>query len=252
MNLEYEENGYFVVKKLFEKAELQKLSEVLLEFHESWKRGNREAYQDKAVNSAYITGTEHLDGPKRELLFKFISAAKLMNVVHGVIPSQPCFMNTQLFFDPANENQKNYWHRDTQYHMSLEEQQAALAGPNVVHFRVPVVDEPGVELVPGTHKRWDSAEELDVRLERNGREKHEDLTSGAHVPLNAGDLLVFSANMIHRGVYGMNRCSFDVLFCDPEPGIVGFISDDCLPGQEVLDGLEDASAFSNTISLKSN
>jgi len=62
-------------------------------------------------------------------------------------------MNTQLFFNPVNDGQKNYWHRDSQYHLSIEEQKEALVGPDVVHFRIPLTNEPGIELVPCTHQR---------------------------------------------------------------------------------------------------
>lgn len=250
MNLKYKEKGYFIVRALFNEAELLELRNVLLEFHESWKNKNFELYAKKAVNSAYLTGVEHLSEAKRDVLFKFIGSTKLMSIVLSVIPNSPCFMNTQLFFNPVDEAQKNYWHRDPQYHLSVEEQKQALSGPDVVHFRIPLVSEPGVELVPGTHKQWDTQEELDVRLEQNNRRNHENISTGVKVELAAGDLLVFSANMIHRGLYGMDRLSFDILFCDSEPSLIDFIRDDCLPSQQITNALENATAFTNTIELK--
>ena len=252
MNQEYKQNGYFVIKGLFKKNELVSLNQVLTEFHQSWQRQNSEFYATKAVNSAYITAAEHLDEAKRNTLFKFIGCSKLMNIVADVLPHRPCFMNTQLFFNPVNPAQKNYWHRDPQYHLSVEAQKQALAGPDVVHFRIPLATEPGIELVPGSHKRWDSTEELDVRLESNHQKNHHNLSSGVTVELDAGDLLVFSANMIHRGLYGLNRLSFDILFCDPQPELVEFVNDECLPSLEVIKTLEDGSAFLNTLSLKGN
>lgn len=252
MNKAYEENGYFVVRDLFEKDELQELFKVLLEFHESWKGENKVFYLEKAINSAYITGTEHLEEPKRMKLFQFIGSAKIMNIVSDVITKQPTFMNTQLFFNPENDSQKNYWHRDPQYHLTIDEQKEALSGPEVIHFRIPLVKEPGIELVPTTHKRWDTDEELDVRLEQNNRNNFEDLTTGVTVELNAGDLLVFSGNMIHRGIYGMDRFSLDILFCDPAPELAKYAREDCLPKQYDLLDIEDPSAFLNTINLKEN
>ncbi len=106
MNLEYEANGYFVIKAFFNESELQELRNVLLEFHASWKNKHFELYSKQAVNSAYITGTEHLTDSKRDVLFKFIGSRKLMDVVLSVIPTHPCFMNTQLFFNPADDRQK--------------------------------------------------------------------------------------------------------------------------------------------------
>ena len=186
----------------------------------------------------------------RVSLFTLIGADNLMDVVNTIMGSRATFMNVQLFFDPANRSQKNYWHRDPQYHMSVEKQKEALLGPKVLHFRIPLVNEPDVELIPGTHRRWDSNEELDVRLEQNGRKNQEDLPAGVRVILDAGDLLVFDANMIHRGIYGMNRLSLDILFCDPVPELVRFVDDGCLPDAATLRMLENASAFESAIETK--
>lgn len=168
---DYEDNGYLVLKDFVSESDLQKLREAAIQFHQSWKQENAQFYAEKAINSAYLTAKKHPKNTERESLFKFIGSAKLMDVVTSIMDGRPTFMNTQLFFDPVNESQMNYWHRDPQYHMSIEEQKQALLGPSVVHFRIPLVDEPGVELIPGTHKRWDRDDELDVRLERNGRKK---------------------------------------------------------------------------------
>ena len=252
MKSEHKENGYFFVRGLFDKDELNELRDVLLEFHESWKRKNRDFYYEKAVNSAYITGTEHLSEPKRRVLFEFIGSSILMNVVRSVISDCPAFMNTQLFFDPVNDEQKNYWHRDPQYHMTIEQQKEALSGPNVVHFRIPLTQERGIELVPGSHRRWDSSEELNVRMEYENRKNYEDLSAGKIVELEVGDLLVFSGNMIHRGLYGMDRLAFDILFCDPAPELLNFVTDDCLPDQALMNTLSDPSAFLQTIASKAD
>ena len=247
MQISYTQNGYLVERGFFNRDELNLIREPVLEFHESWKQKNEQLYKDHAVNSAYLTGTEHLSEASRTRLFQFIGSSKIMTVVSAVLDGRAAFMNTQLFFNPVNQAQHNYWHRDPQYHLSVDEQKAALAGSDVVHVRIPLADEPGVELVPASHKQWDTEEELDVRLGRNGKSVHDPLSTGERVRLNAGDLLVFSGNMIHRGVYGMDRLSLDVLFCDPEPELVKFVDEDCLPGAAVIDSLENADAFRNTL-----
>jgi len=75
-----------------------------------------------------------------------------------------------------------------------------------------MVEENGLEWVPGSHQRWDTEEELNVRLELCGHRHQECLDSGLEIPLGAGDLLVFSANLIHRGLYGKHRMALDILF----------------------------------------
>jgi ectoine hydroxylase-related dioxygenase (phytanoyl-CoA dioxygenase family) len=246
----YKENGYILIRNFLSNNEVLELREVLSEFHHLWQQDNADFYAKQTVNSADLTTNQFLNNEQRNQLFNFIGSAKVMDLVNKLIPKQPCFLNTQLFFNPMNEKQNNYWHRDPQYHLSLEQQQAALSLFDVIHFRLPVLDEPGIELIPGTHKRWDSPEELDVRLEQNGSNNNQPLSQGKAIKLSAGDLLIFSANMIHRGLYGMDRLAFDILFCPSEPSIIEFVNEDCLPSPSSLAFLDDSSAFINSITLK--
>lgn len=250
MQKTYNENGYFVLKNFFNEEEIKELTTVLNSFHNSWKTKNKTFYDEKAINSAYITGREHLNDHNRAKLFNFIASIKLMNVATSVLSRRPTFMNTQLFFNPVTQSQKNYWHRDPQYHLKVDEQKSALKGPDVVHFRIPLFKEFGIELVPGTHKRWDNSEEQDVRLECNGHKNNDNLSSGKIIALEAGDLMVFSANMIHRGIYGLERLSLDIILCEPEQSLVAFVKDDCLPEPEIMRNLENADAFMSTIELR--
>jgi ectoine hydroxylase-related dioxygenase (phytanoyl-CoA dioxygenase family) len=245
------ENGYVRIKQFFDESDLALIESNLNNFHQRWKKGNSSFYANNAINSAYITGRQYLDDDERNGLFQFIGLSKLLSCAKSIMRANPAFMNTQLFFNPANLDQKNYWHRDPQYHLSLDEQKAALNGVEVLHFRVPLYPEPGIELIPGSHANWDTDEELDVRLERNGKKNHFPLSSGVEVPLQRGDLFIFSGNMIHRGIYGLDRLSFDILFCDPDPELLQFSKKECLPDTETLSNLENPEAFVRTIQLKS-
>lgn len=248
--MSYDENGYLLLKNFYDPSELKELYSILIAFHERWKKDNSDFYLQRAINSAYLTGSKYLSQNDRQELFRFISSSKLMNILSSLIPDKAMFMNTQLFFNPVNKEQKNYWHRDPQYIMSLDEQEKALKKSQVLHFRIPLQNEPGIELVPGTHKRWDSKEELEVRLETNGKKNSDDLSSGLKLSLETGDLLVFSANMIHRGLYGMNRFALDILFCDAKAELAQFIDRDCLPTKAQLASIENSVIFENALFFK--
>ncbi|MEW6996915.1 phytanoyl-CoA dioxygenase family protein [Colwelliaceae bacterium BS250] len=251
LNDNYDEQGYFVIRDYFSASEMSSLRKVILKFHERWKQDNATFYQEEAFNSSLITGSQYLGADDRVSLFNFISSKKIMTVIESLMPNNPAFMNTQLFFNPVNPEQKDFWHRDCQYDYDVEDQKKVITETQVVHLRVPLFDELGIELVPGTHKRWDNDEEFDVRQEEKGRTSCEDLASGKKIKLAAGDLLVFSADMIHRGLYGLDRLALDILVFDSSANYVDYVDDDCLPESSMLDKIEDPRLYLNTIHLKS-
>jgi ectoine hydroxylase-related dioxygenase (phytanoyl-CoA dioxygenase family) len=247
----YADVGYFVIRNYFNAAEISSLREVILKFHQLWKKDNLKFYQEEAFNSSLITGSQYLACDDRVRLFNFISSKKIMDVVESVIPVNPAFMNTQLFFNPVNPQLKDFWHRDCQYDHEIEQQKKAIQETQVVHIRVPLFDERGMELVPGTHTRWDNNEEFNVRQEEKGRLSSDNLSTGKAIKLFAGDVLVFSADMIHRGLYGMDRLALDILVFDPKGDFVDYIDEDCLPDTSMLKEIYDPRLFLNSMSLKS-
>ncbi len=252
LNSHYNNEGYFVIKDYFNTLEISDLREVILKFHGLWKQDNTIFYQEEAFNSSLITGSQYLDSDDRIKLFNFISSKKIMDIVKSVISNNPAFMNTQLFFNPVNPQLKDFWHRDCQYDHDVEIQKKVIHETQVVHLRVPLFDELGMELVPGTHKRWDNDEEFNVRQEIKGRVSNENLSTGKKIPLAAGDLLVFSADMIHRGLYGLDRLALDILVFDSAGDFADYVDDDCLPDVSMLDKITDPTLFMNTMSLKSS
>ena len=251
LNQQYKEQGYFVLRKYFKQSEILALQLVVLKFHELWKKDNDNFYKEEAFNSSLITGSQYLSDDDRIKLFNFISSKKLMSVIDSLISSNPAFMNTQLFFNPVNPQQKDFWHRECQYDHDVEMQQQVIFETQVLHLRVPLFDELGMELVPGTHNRWDTEEEFNVRQEENGRISSENLSTGKKINLAAGDLLVFSADMIHRGIYGMDRLALDILVFDSSADFADYVDEDCLPSNLMLKKIDDPRIFINTIDLKS-
>ena len=247
MNDDYQTLGYQVIRQCFTAEDLDRIRPVIMHFHQRWIEHNKEFFQTKAVNSAYLTDSVYLNDEQRRQLYEFIGSSKVMSMAQQIFNRPFAFMGTPLFFNPQNDQQRNYWHRDPQYHLSEEQQKEALQGPDVVHIRIPLFDEPGIELVPSSHKNWDTDEELKVRLERDGHGNSEPLSSGKVIPLGAGDALLFSANMIHRGCYGGERLAFDILFCDVEPELLKFAKRSILPNQTMLNTLADPSVFENTL-----
>lgn len=238
---QFSKNGFAKLANFFKPSSLSSIKQLVEIFHQAWCEDNQAFYKAKAINSSGLTSGQYLTDKQRLVLFKLISNSQLITAVNQVI-ANPLFMGSQLFFDPYKANQANYWHRDPQYHLSVEEQKLALTGPEVLHVRIPLTADPGIEVIPSSHKNWDTDEELQVRLEQNGHKHSENLSNGFQIPLQVGDVLLFSANMIHRGLYGNNRLALDILYCERVPQLIEFIQVKHQPSAKMLSEL-DKSLF---------
>ena len=240
------ETGFLRIENFVDESSLGELDRILRKFHQSWIVEHEALYKKGAINSAYITNGKFISSDERLELLKFVSSTKVVIEARKFLGQDLRFLNTQIFFNPLNEFQKNYWHRDIQYTgQSEDEQRKIIEGrqSQVVHLRLALADENGIDLVPGSHFRWDTSEELDVRLQRNGKMSFDNIAGAKAVPLKRGDLLLFDANMIHRGLYGGERFAFDILFCKPIPSITQFVSKDTLPKGDELKYLACPEVF---------
>lgn len=138
---------------------------MLLKHHKAWLAQHQAAYQNGLINSHSLTADLALSESDHTVLFQTIASVKLMAQVATIFPKPPRFLNTQLFFDPYHSDQRNFWHRDVQY-TGLNEaaQRAVILQQNVVHCRIAMRPEHGIELIAGSHQRWDSEQEYAVRM----------------------------------------------------------------------------------------
>jgi len=105
------------------------------------------------------------------------------------------------------------WHRDSQFSSAdpaLERE--LIARSCSVHVRVAFEDDDRLEVVPASHTRWDTDEEL--RIRRGGNRATDQMPNAMRVVLKAGDACVFHAWSIHRATYRRTpiRRTLDLLY----------------------------------------
>lgn len=241
----FDDQGYVVVKSFFDAAHIEKLSTAADRIHAQWLRENHAGYIDQMlVNMHSLTGQRYFEGDPdgRIDFFERIAPQNMTMLLDRMFGDGLYFHNTQLFFNPFENRRLPYWHRDLQYSPIDDAAQAAEQREMTsLHLRIPLVKEAGVELVPGTHKRWDTELERDVRLERNGRKNSEDLPGAVLIELEPGDLLIFDAQMIHRGNYRLNkiRKAFDLCVGKPHRFTSQYLDESVLPGEQEIDRISN-------------
>jgi len=121
------------------------------------------------------------------------------------------------YIDPPGETRIGNWHRDSQFFRSGDEEAehgdiiAEADPPREMHMHIPLVPTAASELVPGSHNRWDTPEERNIRLNDpvNG-----EMPGALRLNLEPGDLAFFHVNALHRGLYyqGVPRRTIAVTF----------------------------------------
>ena len=205
----FEQDGYVVIREFFAQAAIEDLSGVVDRVYQKWLERNHSDYINHGlINMHSLThpGYFHDRQAERLRFFEFLTPPKLTTLIDRMFGEGMYFHNTQLFFNPIDREKAPYWHRDMQFSPVDDQSQASEQSEMVcLHIRIPLVEESGVELIPGTHCRWDTVLERDVRFEKNGHKHNEDLPGAVRIALQPGDILVFSGQMIHRGNYRANR-----------------------------------------------
>ncbi len=209
LQCDYQRDGYLVLRNFFSTREVLRLVELVDRIHAIWLEKNQAMFTEQGlINMHSLTSPEYFQDAKEERLdfFKAIAPVKLVEMLDELFETEIYFHNTQLFFNPHNPAQLPYWHRDLQFSPIPDEDQKAQQSELLsLHVRIPLVKEVGMEFVPGTHNRWDTPLEHSVRLELDGHKNSENLPGSVLVDLSPGDVMVFNAQMIHRGNYTQNE-----------------------------------------------
>lgn len=241
---QFSKNGFVTIPQLFTKPEIKTLTEQVDRIYNLWfKKHATEVAEKGLLNMHSLTAPKYFEAQSGERVrfFESISPPKLTDILSELFGNGIYLHNTQLFFNP-HKPRLPYWHRDMQYSaLSDEVQKEEQTHMLSLHVRIPLLKESGVELIPGTHRRWDTELERDVRLELNGRKNSEVLPDAKLIHLESGDVLIFSAQMIHRGNYELNpaRKALDLCVGKPHRLLAEFLDQTTLPTTEELELIQN-------------
>jgi hypothetical protein len=207
-------HGYFVVPGFASAAEIDTVRRSCDGVLERKRRASQSIGHTTTHIDGLLDPAEFADEPRRlQQLLEFLGSVRLCALLRDLAPpsaGDPWLKTLQYFHEPTVRDWQGAWHRDSQFgRTDAEVEQAFLRSTTAVRFRVACLPDDRLELVPGTHARWDTDEELAIRKRQALAglvvpvEPSADLAmpGAERVVLQPGDACVFHAWMIHRGSY---------------------------------------------------
>lgn len=242
----FEQHGFIIIRQFFTAQQVDDLTEQVDRIYNIWLANNKSEYiEHRLVNMHSLTSPEYFKqkSEQRIRFFESLTPKKLIDLLDELCDCEIYFHNSQLFFNPYQNNRLPYWHRDMQYSQVDDKvQQRNQSTMLSLHVRTALINETGMEIVSGTHKRWDTELEKNVRLEMSGHKNSEQLPGSVLISLDAGDILIFNAQMIHRGNYELNqsRKALDLCIGKPHTLTSGFLDESVLPTQHEIELIRDS------------
>ena len=218
LHQQWVDEGCVIVRGMFEPARTAQLRTICDRILEQWRVNNPET--DKPGGGPEATVMRHLNhrsyfdeaqGTELSLLMDAVADDNVIGTMRAIFNEEPLFRCTSYFFNPLEGGKDGNWHRDSQFGTPDDTaEQAVLAKAaeegNSVQMQIALAPSEDIEVVPGSHLRWDTPEEYAIRKADGGANNRSNAMPGAmRVALAPGDAVLFNPMAIHRGRYHANR-----------------------------------------------
>jgi hypothetical protein len=233
----WRQDGYFVVRGFASAAEVDALRSSCDGVLERKRRASQSLGHTTTSIDGLLDPVEFGDEAQRlQQLVDFFGSARLCALLRDLAPpsaGDPWLKTLQYFHEPTVRDWQGAWHRDSQFGRSdIDAEKTFMRSMTAVRFRVACLRDDRLELVPGTHARWDTDEELAIRKRQAlaglvvpvAPSADVAMPGAERVVLEPGDACVFHAWMLHRGSYTRSppRRTLDGFFrYGREPGRLG-------------------------------
>ncbi len=219
----WERDGYFIVKDAVDPAMVPELREAARRVKQKIRDGELDIYTDWKGDGDPFHFAGLLSPRCGEPIFaEYMGSRPLLDYVFAQIGTDLRLGNCTIFTNPHGEPFICPWHRDDGLRYNQEEE------PELEYLRQPrkscrwelaLVDDYSLHLVPGSHRRYRTDQEL--RVTQQGLD--EELESDLKVHFKAGETIFFTGDCLHRAVHEPDRerltisASFQVHhFAEPE------------------------------------
>ncbi|MEZ4867127.1 MAG: phytanoyl-CoA dioxygenase family protein [Caldilineaceae bacterium] len=209
--------GYVIVRQLLRPERAATVRTICDRILEQWRVNNPETGKPGGGPDAnvmrHLNHSGYFAQHSAELatLLDVVADPAILSTMQTIFGEPPLFRCTSYFFNPQLTSRDGNWHRDSQFTTPNDEaeqgvlQRAAESG-NSVQMQIALVPSADIEVVPGSHLRWDTPTEYAIRKADGGANNRSNAMPGAiRVELAAGDAVLFNPMGLHRGCYHADK-----------------------------------------------
>jgi hypothetical protein len=149
--------------------------------------------------ASFATGAATL-----EPILAFAASARVCALLDAIARSTSAgvlqLKDAHYYHEQTKRDWDGDWHRDSQFsHYDSDLERDFISTTCSVHVRLALEDDDRLEVVPASHARWDTDEEVCIR--RGANRATDRMPHAVRVALKAGDACLFHAWSIHRATY---------------------------------------------------
>jgi len=213
----WERHGFFIVREHFDARLVSELAAACDHVLGQVRARSRDAGHTSTHITSLLVPDYYRDRPDAlAQLTALPSAREVLELIHDLgrpLEGQLQLRAAHYFHEPSQRDYDGPWHRDGDEVALGQPDDGQSARPGtLLRFRVALCADDHLEYVPGSHKRCDTPQELQLR---RGAVRNAPLARGAvRIHLRAGDVCVFDTWGIHRGRYrsGRRRRTLDLVY----------------------------------------
>jgi ectoine hydroxylase-related dioxygenase (phytanoyl-CoA dioxygenase family) len=196
------------------RAQLRRAADTAL----SWSRAQCAETSHSTPRISLLTQATSFEHGAAALapILAFASSARVCALLHALSADVLQLKDAHYYHEQTKRDWDGDWHRDSQFARTDPDLERELVSSSCsLHVRVALEDDDRLEVVPGSHARWDSEEEHCIR--RGSDRASDQMPNALRVVLKAGDACLFHAWSIHRATYRRAplRRTLDLLYASP-------------------------------------
>lgn len=220
---DFRRNSFVVLPNFLDRrarSELREAADAAL----TWSRAQCIETSHTTPRISLLTQATSFDGGAATLtpILTFAGSARVCALLDAVARSASAdvlqLKDAHYYHEQTKRDWDGDWHRDSQFSRADPDlERELIASTCSVHVRVALEEDDRLEIVPSSHTRWDTDEELCIR--RGSNRATDKMPNAVRIILKAGDACLFHAWSIHRATYRRApiRRTLDLLYASTGP-----------------------------------